>query len=86
MAGAACGAENAYPSGAPDFTPGFRRGSCCPVICVSLFHVVVLSFVFWVLIVLFVWLLGVCVFFTSYPICVSLVCYFIAFHKKDINV
>jgi len=31
---------NAYPSGAPDFT----SDSCCPVICVSLFHVIVLSF------------------------------------------
>jgi len=31
---------NAYPSGAPDFTSGFHRGSCCPVICVSLFHVI----------------------------------------------
>jgi len=46
MAGTACGAGNAYPSGAPDFTSGFNRGSCCPVICASLFHVVVLSFVF----------------------------------------
>jgi len=25
--GVACGAENAYPSGAPDFTSGFHRGS-----------------------------------------------------------
>jgi len=33
MTGAACGAGNAYPSRAP----GFHRGSCCPVICVSLF-------------------------------------------------
>jgi len=39
-------AENAYPSGAPDFTSGFHRGSCCPVICVPLFHVIVLSFGF----------------------------------------
>jgi len=46
MIGAACGAGNAYPSGAPDFTSGFRRGSCCPVICVSLFQVIVLSFEF----------------------------------------
>jgi len=37
MTGAACGAKNAYPSGAPDFTSGFDRGSCCPAICVSLF-------------------------------------------------
>jgi len=43
MTGAACGAENAHPSGAPDFISGFPRGSCCPVICVSLFHVIVLS-------------------------------------------
>jgi len=28
---------NAYPSGAPDFTSGFHRGSCCPVICVFYF-------------------------------------------------
>jgi len=46
MTGAACGAGNAYPSGAPDFTSGFHRGSCCLVICVSLFPVIVLSFVF----------------------------------------
>jgi len=57
MTGAACRAGNAYPPGAPDFTSGFHRVSCCPVICVSLFHVIVLSFVFWVLIVPFVWLL-----------------------------
>jgi len=44
--GAACRAGNAYPSGPPDFTSGFHRGSCCPVICVSLFHVIVLSFEF----------------------------------------
>jgi len=36
MKGAACGAENAYSSGAPDFTSGFHKGSCCPVICNSL--------------------------------------------------
>jgi len=35
MTGAACGAGNTYPSGAPDFTSSFHRGSCCPVICVS---------------------------------------------------
>jgi len=56
MMGAACGTWNVYPSGAPDFTSGFHRVSCCPVICVSLFHVIVLSFGFWVLIVPFVWL------------------------------
>jgi len=49
MTGAACGAGNAYPDRAPDFTSGFHRGSCCPVICVSLFHVIVLSFGFWIL-------------------------------------
>jgi len=46
MTGVAYGAGNAYPSGAPDFTSGFHRGSCCPVIYVSLFHVIV--FVFWI--------------------------------------
>jgi len=46
MTGAACGAGNAYSSGAPDFTSGFHRGSCRPVICVSSFHVIVLSFGF----------------------------------------
>jgi len=53
MTGAACGAGNAYLFGAPDFTSGFHRGSC-PVICVSLVHVIVLSFGFGVLIVPFV--------------------------------
>jgi len=51
MTGAACGAGNAYPSGAPDFTCGFYKGSCCPVTCVSLFHVIVLSVRFLILIV-----------------------------------
>jgi len=46
MTGAACGAGNAYPFEAPDFTSGLHRGACCPVICVSLFHVIVLSFEF----------------------------------------
>jgi len=32
------------PSGAPDFTSGFYRGSCCPVNCVSLFHIIGFSF------------------------------------------
>jgi len=45
MTGATCGAGNAYSSEAPDFTSGFYRGSCYPVICVSLFHVIVFSFV-----------------------------------------
>jgi len=40
----ACGVGNAYPSGAPDFSFGFHRVSCCPVIPVSLLHVIVLSF------------------------------------------
>jgi len=44
MTGAACRAGNAYPSGATDFTSGFYRGLCCLVICVSLFLVIVLSF------------------------------------------
>jgi len=61
VVGAACRAGSAYPSGAPDFTTGFHRGSCCPVICVSLFHV--LSFGSWLLILPFVWLLGVYVFY-----------------------
>jgi len=62
MTGAACAAGNAYPSGAPDFTSGFHRGSHCPVICVSFFHVIVLSFGFCVLIVPLVWLLGIYIF------------------------
>jgi len=40
MTGAACRAGNAYPSGAHDFTSDFYSGSCYPVICVSLFHVI----------------------------------------------
>jgi len=32
ITGAACGAGNTYPPGAPDFTSGFHRGSCYPVI------------------------------------------------------
>jgi len=27
-------------------SPGFYRGSCCPIICVSFFHAIVLSFGF----------------------------------------
>jgi len=46
MTGATCGAGNAYHPGAPDLTSGFHRGSWCPVICVSLFHVIVMSFGF----------------------------------------
>jgi len=41
-----CVAGNAYSSGAPDITSGFRKGLCCPVIYVSLFHMIVLSFEF----------------------------------------
>jgi len=63
LTGAACGAGNAHPSGAPDFTSDFHRGSCCPVICVSLCHVIILSFGFWVLIVPFVWLLSIYIFY-----------------------
>jgi len=48
---------------APNFTSGFHRGSCCPVICVAIFHVIVLSFVFWVLIVPLVWLLCIYIFY-----------------------
>jgi len=46
---AACGAGNTYPSVAPDFTSSFHRRSCCPVICVSLFHVIsfIFDFEFW---------------------------------------
>jgi len=51
------------PSGAPDFTSGFHRGSLRLVICVSLFHVIVLSFGFCVLIVPFLECL-VSIFFT----------------------
>jgi len=46
MTGTACGAGYAHPSGSPDFTSGFHIGSFCPVISVSLFHVIVLSFGF----------------------------------------
>jgi len=35
-------------------TKSFHRGSCCPVICVSLFHVFSLVFCLWSF-VLFVW-------------------------------
>jgi len=46
MTGAACGAGNAYPSEATDFTSGCQGGSCCPAIFVSSFHMIVLSFGF----------------------------------------
>jgi len=64
MTGVAWGAGNAYHFGIPDFTSGFHRGTCCPVICVSLFQVIVLSFGFFVLICPFVWLHGIYIFFT----------------------
>jgi len=67
--GAASGAGNTYPSGAPDFISSFHKGSCCPVICVSLLHVIVLSFEFWLLLV---WLRTKFIFFT-YKIYRSLV-------------
>jgi len=63
MTGATCGAGNDYPSGVPDFTSGFYRGSCRPIICDSLFHVIVLYFGFLVLNVPFVLLLGIYIFF-----------------------
>jgi len=44
MTGAACEAGNTYPSAVPDFTSSFHRDSCCPLICVSLFHVTVFFF------------------------------------------
>jgi len=47
MTSVACGVRNAYTSGTPDFTSSFHIGSCCPVICVSLFLVIVWSF--WIL-------------------------------------
>jgi len=62
MTGAACGAGNAYLFRASDFTSGFHRGPCCPVIYVSLFHVIVLTFGFRVLNVPFVRLLGIYIF------------------------
>jgi len=58
ITGAARGEENAYPTETPGFTPSFHRGSCCPVICVSLFQVIG----FWDLIVPFVWLRGIYIF------------------------
>jgi len=45
--GVACGAGNAYSCGTPDFTSGFHRGSCCPVIFVSL--LLCYSLVCWIL-------------------------------------
>jgi len=55
--GATRGAGTAYPSGAPEFTPGFKWGACCSIFsfmcmsCRSLF--VLLSFLFWLLCCLF---------------------------------
>jgi len=63
MKGAAYGAGNAYPSISPYFASGFYRGSCCPVFCVILSNVIVMSFGFWVLVVL-VCLRGISKFFT----------------------
>jgi len=54
MTDAVCGEGNSYPSEAPDFTSGFHRGSCYPVIYVSLLYMIVLSFGFLVLIVPFI--------------------------------
>jgi len=51
---------NAYPSGVPDVTSGFHKGSCCPVIRVS--------FGFWVLIIPFVWLRGIAIFFLLHDV------------------
>jgi len=48
MTGVACGAGNAYPSEAPDFTSDFHRDPCCHVFCDSLIHVIVLYFGIWV--------------------------------------
>ena len=54
--GATSGAGNAYPSGAPDFTPSFQWGSCYSIFicmfCKLLF--VLLSFFFWPLCCLFI--------------------------------
>jgi len=72
LTGAACGVGNAYPSGAPYFTSGFQRGSCCPVICVSFFHMIVFSFGFRLLIVPFVWLLGTCIYIFYFFVLITL--------------
>jgi len=49
--GTTCGAGAAYPSGAPDFFPGFKWGSCCSIFSfISMFCrslVFLLSFFFW---------------------------------------
>ena len=55
--GVSYGAETVYPSGAPDFTPDFKKGSCYSILsficmfCRSLF--VCLYFFFWPLCCLF---------------------------------
>jgi len=85
MTGTAWGARNAYPSGAPDFPSCFHRGSCCPVICVSLFHVVVLSFAFCVLIVPFVWLLGIYIFYFHFYWSSALILYWFSLYSKHIS-
>ena len=55
LLGNACGAETAYPSGAPEFTPGFQWNSCFSIfnfmLCWSLFAL--LYFFFWLLCCLF---------------------------------
>jgi len=65
MTGVACEAGNDYPVHLI-YTSGFYRGSCCPVVCVSLFHVIVLSFVFLVLIVPLAWLRGISLLLLSF--------------------
>jgi len=50
MTGAVCEAGNSYPAGASDYASGCYRSPCCPVICVALFHVIVLLLRFRVLI------------------------------------
>jgi len=70
MTSGACRTGNAYPSGVPDFTSGFHRGSCCPVICISLFHVLVFGliarflyiFTFWHTCICFKYWIDICYF------------------------
>jgi len=57
------GVGNAYPLRAPDNTSGLHRGSCYPVICVFLIHVIVLSFEFRLFLCLITWYLYI---YTSY--------------------
>jgi len=47
VTGTNSGAGTAHPSGAPEFTSGFKQGSCCsycPITCPHVFN-----FVFWCL-------------------------------------